>query len=50
MYKVSYVYAPYPPQYFRRKADALSFHKNVLPATEVYKINIFGKCKLIATR
>jgi hypothetical protein len=47
-YKVVYVYAPYPSVYFRNKAEAIKFSKDEIPATKVYKVNIFGIAKEIA--
>jgi hypothetical protein len=42
MYEVRFVYAPYFPQYFRKKKDAIAFCNSQVAQTKLYKRTLFG--------
>lgn len=45
MYRVKFIYAPYPTKYFRKKQEALNFKKSKVAASKLEKKQIFGKWK-----
>ena len=43
MYRVSFVYAPYPAKYFKNYYDAVNYRNAQVAATTLEKKTIFGK-------
>lgn len=45
MYRVSFIYAPYPSKIFRNKEEAIKFQQSKVSASKLEKRTFFGKWK-----